>query len=153
MPMAYWRLHYHLIWATHQRLPLITPTVERQIYGVILNKAKELGIIVHAIGSVADHIHVVVSIPPKIAVADCIKHFKGAISHYVNHQPGAAGDFAWQDGYGALTLGERSLAEVSAYVRGQKEHHSQQTAHPLYERMTAEEDGVVVVTRGQPAER
>jgi REP element-mobilizing transposase RayT len=143
--MAYWRLHYHLIWATHQRLPLITPPLEHQIYGVILNKAKEMGIVVHAIGNVEDHIHVVVSIPPKVAVADCIKHFKGASSYYVNHQPGAVGDFAWQDGYGALTFGERSLVDVIAYVRGQKEHHSQQTARPFYERMTAEEDGVVVV--------
>jgi len=142
--MAYWRLHYHLIWATHQRLPLISPALERQIYGVILNKAKELGVIVHAIGSIADHIHVVVSIPPRSAVADCIKHFKGATSYYVNHQPGAPGDFAWQDGYGALTFGERSLPDVIAYVRGQTDHHSQRSTRALYERMTAEEDGVLV---------
>jgi hypothetical protein len=63
----------------------------------------------------------------------------------VNHQPGAAGDFGWQDGYGALTFGARSLADVIAYVRGQKEHHSRQMTRPLYERMTADEDGVVVV--------
>lgn len=146
--MAYWRLHYHLIWATHQRLPLISPAVERQIYGIILNKAKELGVIVHAIGNIADHIHVVVSIPPRISVADCIKHFKGATSYYVNHQPGAPGDFAWQDGYGALTFGGRSLEDVIAYVRGQKEHHAEQRIRELYERMTADEDGVVIVTAG-----
>jgi REP element-mobilizing transposase RayT len=143
--MAYWRLHYHLIWATYQRLPLITPPVEPQIYDVILNKAKELGIVVHAIGNVEDHIHVVVSIPPRVAVADCIKHFKGASSYYVNHQPGATHDFAWQDGYGALTFGDRSLADVIGYVRGQKEHHHARTSRPMYERISADEDGVIVV--------
>ena len=143
--MAYWRLHYHLIWATHQRLPLITPPLEPHIYGVILNKAKELGIVVHAIGNVEDHIHVVVSIPPRVAVADCIKHFKGASSYYVNHQADARRDFAWQDGYGALTFGDRSLADVIGYVRGQKEHHRARTARPMYERISADEDGVIVV--------
>jgi putative transposase len=143
--MAFWRLHYHLVWATHQRLPLITEPIERQIYGVILNKAKEMEIIVHVIGNMEDHIHVVVSIPPKVAVADCLKHFKGASSYYVNHQPGAAGDFGWQDGYGALTFGDRSLSDVSAYVRGQKEHHRQQAVRPLFERIAVEEDGVVIV--------
>jgi len=143
--MAYWRLYYHLIWATHQRLPLITPSVERQIYGVILNKAREMAIVVYAIGSVEDHVHVVVAIPPKVAVADCIKNFKGASSYYVNHQPGATDKFAWQDGYGALTFGERSLADVIAYVRNQKEHHNGETVRSLYERMSADENGVVIV--------
>ena len=150
--MAYWRLHYHLIWATRQRLPLISPALELQIYAVILNKARELGVIVHALGGIEDHIHVVVSIPPRISVADCVKHFKGASSYYVNHQPGAPGDYAWQDGYGALTFGERSLPDVITYVRNQKEHHHQQSVRPLYERMTAEEDGVAVVP-GNAAER
>ena len=140
--MAFWRLHYHLVWGTHQRLPLITEPLERQIYGVILNKAKEMGIIVHAIGNAEEHIHVAASIPPKIAVADCLKNFKGASSYYVNHQPGAAGDFGWQEGYGALTIGERSLNDVIAYVLGQKDHHRLQTIRPLLERMTTDEEDI-----------
>ncbi len=110
--MSYWRLHYHLVWATYQRAPLLDESLERQVYGTILGKAKELGVIIHAIGNIEDHIHVAASIPPKLAVADCIKHFKGASSHYANHQPGASGGFGWQDGYGALTFGERTMQDV-----------------------------------------
>ncbi len=140
--MSYWRLHYHLVWATYQRLPLLTDALERQVYGTILGKAKEFGIIIHAIGNIEDHIHVAASIPPKLAVADCIKHFKGASSHYVNHQPGASGGFGWQDGYGVLTFGERAMEDVVAYVRNQKEHHRQKTIRAPLERMTEEDDGV-----------
>ena len=143
--MPYWRLHYHLVWATYQRLPLITESLERQIYGVILNKAEEMGIVVHAIGNIEDHMHVAVSIPPKIAVADCVRHFKGASSHYVNHQRGASGDFGWQDGYGALTFGERAMSDVVAYVLNQKEHHRQKTTRAPFEHMTDEDDGVKIV--------
>lgn len=143
--MAYWRLHYHLVWATYQRLPLIDEARERQIYGTILGKAKELGIIVHAIGNIADHIHVAVSIPPKISVADSIKHFKGASSRYVNIQPMGDGAFKWQEGYGALTFGDRAMADVVAYVRNQKEHHRQNNSRVAFERMTEEDNGVQIV--------
>jgi putative transposase len=49
--MTYWRLHYHLIWATFERQPSITPGREKMIYGVLYRKAKELGIKVHAAGN------------------------------------------------------------------------------------------------------
>ncbi|MGB8646625.1 MAG: IS200/IS605 family transposase [Anaerolineae bacterium] len=138
--MPYWRLHYHLIWVTYRREPLITPPVERQIYGAILGKAQELGIIVHAIGNIEDHVHIAVSIPPKIAVADCVKQFKGASSRYVNLQPEGMGSFKWQEGYGALTFGDRAMDDVVAYVLNQKEHHARGDTRPPYERINEEED-------------
>jgi putative transposase len=131
--MAYWRLHYHLVWSTFQREPMLTKAAEKQVYGTILSKAKALGILVHAIGGIEDHIHLVVSVPPRYSIAECVQHFKGASSHYVNHQPGASGSFHWQDDYGAMTIGERSLVDVTAYVLSQKEHHLNKTVRPLFE--------------------
>lgn len=142
--MPYWRLHYHLVWATYRRLPLITETVEPQLYGTILGKAKELGVIVHAIGNTEDHVHVAVSIPPKLAVAECVKHFKGASARYINRQ-NPQDHFGWEKGYGALTFGDRAMEDVVAYVRNQKEHHSRNTTRASFERMTEEEDGVQTV--------
>ena len=142
--MPFWRLHYHLVWATYRRTLLITEPIERQIYGTILTKAKELGVIVHAIGNTEDHLHAAVSIPPKLAVAECVRHFKGASSRYVNQQ-NADGHFGWQDGYGALTFGDRAMSDVVAYVRNQKEHHRQNTIRAPFERMTEEDDGVRIV--------
>ncbi|MBI1878240.1 MAG: IS200/IS605 family transposase [Chloroflexi bacterium] len=132
--MPYHRLHYHLIWATYQREPWLIDEIERQVYGTILNKAKELDCAIHAIGGIDDHIHVAVSIPPKLAVAEVIRQFKGASAYYVNHQPQAAANFRWQSGYGALTFGDRSMETVVAYVRNQKEHHRQNTTIAIYER-------------------
>lgn len=143
--MSYWRLHYHLVWATYQRLPMLTEQVEKQVYGTIFGKAKELELIVHAIGNVEDHIHVACSIPPKVAVADCLKHFKGASSRYVNVQPNATGSFKWQEGYGAISFGDRAMADIVAYVKNQKEHHRLGTIRPPFERMSDEDDGVEIV--------
>jgi len=140
--MTYWRLHYHLVWATFERQPMITPEREKVIYGVIYRKAKELQLIMHAIGSVEDHIHVVVSIPPKLAIADCVRHFKGASAHAVNQMPGRDADFRWQEGYGALSVSEPLLEGVIAYARHQKEHHREKSMRPAYEQMDDDQPAV-----------
>ncbi len=144
--MSYWRLHYHLVWATQGREPSLDEYLERQIYGAILDKSKELGIVVHAVGNVQDHIHLAVSIPPRIAVADCVRHIKGASSYRVNHQPDAPGGFGWQDGYGALTFGDRAMRDVIAYVLNQKEHHQLGSILPPFERTSDEDQGVEITS-------
>ncbi len=133
--MTYWRLHYHLIWATFQREPTLTEEREKMFYGVLYNKAKELGVKIHAAGNVEDHAHVVASIPPKLSVADCVRHFKGASSFAINHMPGSDGQFKWQEGYGALSIGERSLETVKEYAARQKEHHRDNKLIEVYEKI------------------
>ena len=136
--MTYWRLHYHLIWATFEREPSITLEREKVFYGVLYGKAKELDLKIHAAGNIEDHAHVVVSIPPKLAVADCIRHLKGASAYAINHMDGSDGQFKWQEGYGALSIGERSLKKVMAYAARQKEHHSENKIIAVYERIEEE---------------
>jgi putative transposase len=140
MNVAYWRLHYHLVWTTYLRAPMIDAQREPIIHRVFHDKAKELGVLLHAFGNVEDHAHLVVSIPPKIAVADCVRHFKGASSYAVNQTLRGADQFKWQDGYGALSLGEEALATVAAYARNQKQHHREGTIIAMYERWSEDED-------------
>ena len=99
-----------------------------------MNKAKDLGCLIHAIGGIEDHIHLAITIPPKLAVSDVIGQLKGASSYYVNHQPQAKGTFRWQTGYGALTFGDRSMQTVVAYIHNQNVHHRQKSTIPVYER-------------------
>ncbi len=139
--MTYWRLHYHLIWATFQREPTLTSEREKMFYGVLYNKAIELGVKIHAAGNDDDHVHVVASIPPKLAVADCVRHIKGASSFAINHMPGSDGQFKWQEGYGALSIGERSLETVKEYAAKQKEHHREKRLIDVYERIDEEDAG------------
>lgn len=132
--MTYWRLHYHLIWATFERQPSLTLEREKVFYGVLYRKAEELKLKIHAAGNVDDHVHVVLSIPPKLAVADCVKHIKGASAFAINHMPNTVEKIKWQEGYGVLSVGERSLETVMAYAANQKQHHKERTLLSIYER-------------------
>ena len=137
--MTYWRLHYHLIWSTYNRESTLTLEHEKMFYGVLSKKSQVLGLKIHAAGNMEHHAHVVASIPPKLAVADCVRHLKGASAFAINHMPGSDGQFKWQGGYGALTVGERSLETVMEYAAKQKEHHRENRLVEVYERIDEEE--------------
>jgi putative transposase len=139
--MAFWRLYYHMVWATKNRAPLIQPQIEARLFGYIVKRAAELGIYVYAINGCDDHLHLVAAIPPKHSVSDVVKTLKGASSHYLNHECGLKDHFDWQRGYGVLSLGERQRPQAEAYVRQQKEHHQAQTTNVWLERTDEFDEG------------
>ena len=162
--MSFWRNYYHLVWVTKNREPLIQPEYEAQIYGYIVNKGAELGVFSYAIGGCADnmdmistaangvfsyaiggcadHIHIIAAVPPKHAVAYVVKNLKGASSFYVNHVIRPANfTFAWQKGYGCLTLRETQLPDAEAYVQRQKQHQGRQTTNRWLERYEELDEG------------
>ena len=124
--MPYWRLFYHVVWATKHRLDLIDPAWEQDLFGYIRGKATALECIPHAIGVMSDHIHVAISIPPKLAVATLIGRLKGSSSHHINERY-AHGSFMWQAEYGVSSFSEKALATIVNYINNQKNHHTQNT--------------------------
>lgn len=62
----------------------ITPDVEPVIYNLLRTKAIGLEGTVFAITSIADHVHIVAAIPPKIAVATFVGQIKGVTSAQFN---------------------------------------------------------------------
>jgi len=140
--MAFWRHYYHIVWATKDRLPLITTNLEEALYGYIIGKATSWKCVTHAVGGIEDHIHLVMSIPPKLAIADFVGKIKGSSSHHLNHEFGQVSTmFGWQRGYGSFTLGQKPLEKAVAYVMNQKQHHREGTLIPLLEKHDDEEDG------------
>src|SRR5688500_804479 len=124
--MPYWRLHYHLVWATKGRLPMIGEVEEAAIRRSFDLTIDDLTLIPHAIGIMPDHVHVAVSIPPKIAVSDAVKRMKGASANAVNNRttPERIAAFTWQADDGALSFGDNALPRVIDYVTHQAERHA-----------------------------
>jgi putative transposase len=123
--MPYWRLFYHVVWSTKYRLPLIEPAWEADLHGYMWGKATALECIPHAINGMPDHIHVVISIPPKLSIAKLIGQLKGASSHRVNEIFVSNQSFAWQAEYGVFSFSEKSLSKIVGYVKNQKKHHTE----------------------------
>lgn len=104
--MPYWRLFYHLFWATKGRAPLITSdAIERTLFAGMRDKAAELGAIVHAAGCADDHVHLAVSVPPSVGLATFAGQVKGASSHLLDQTLPLPQRFARQAEYGAVSFG------------------------------------------------
>lgn len=122
--MSYWKLFYHVVTATKNRLPLLSAQNESFIFQIMENKIRELGGTLYAINGVEDHVHFLVSIPPKIAIADFIGQVKGVAATIHNKTFPNGDPFFWQHQYGVFSFDEKRLASVIAYVDQQKIHHA-----------------------------
>ncbi len=120
-------LFLHLVWATWDRLPMITPDIERRLYRAIEREAIVDRCTVLALNGTADHVHVVLIIPPTATIADLVKNLKGSSSHFVNEVLRPELPFKWQGSYGAFTVSRWDLEQVVGYVKNQKQHHAAST--------------------------
>ena len=124
MRAPFTQLYLHCVWATWDRLPLVTPKIEQVVYASILDKCRELKCEALAIGGMPDHVHLLVRLHTTVAVADLLKEVKGASSHLITHQVAPGEFFKWQGAYGAFTVSKDNVPDVKAYVERQKEHHA-----------------------------
>lgn len=116
----------HLIWATKNREPLIIPEIETVIISAITQKSIALNSPIQAFNGVADHIHVAVSIATTLSIAEWTKNVKGFSTHEINTMfPNRPARFSWQQGYGVLTFGAKTLPFIVDYIAHQKENHRQ----------------------------
>ncbi len=124
MRAPYTQLYLHLVWATWDRLPLITEAIEPRLYAAIAEKCRELKCVPLAIGGTADHVHLLVRLHTTVAVATLAKEVKGSSSHLVTHEITPGEFFKWQGAYGAFTLRKEDVPVVESYIENQKQHHA-----------------------------
>jgi len=139
MRTPFTQLYLHCVWGTWDRLPLITPQVERRLYEAIAKKAHELKCEVLALGGIEDHVHLLVRFPTTLSVADLLKGVKGASSHLMTHEIAPNEFFKWQGAYGAFTVSKSNVAAVSDYVLNQKAHHKNHEVIEEWEKCEVEE--------------
>jgi REP element-mobilizing transposase RayT len=122
MPSAYTSLTYHIVFSTKYHKPRLTDAIRAETYsyigGIIANKRGQA----IEIGGVADHIHIVTSCSPAVALADFIRDIKANSSKWLREEKDQR-DFGWQVGYGAFTVSCSQADTVRRYVRNQAEHH------------------------------
>ncbi len=121
MPHTCGNLVVHLIFSTKQRLPLIRPDFRFDLFaylGGIVRELRETAIIVNG---TADHVHMLVKMRPSQSVADLARLVKTNSSRWARAKENS--DFAWQTGYGAFSVSESKVADVTRYIAKQEEHH------------------------------
>jgi len=118
-----WRCKYHIVFAPKYRRQVIYGKIKADI-GVILRKLCEYkGVEILEANACPDHIHMLVSIPPKLSVASFIGYSKGKSSlmifdKHANLKYKYGNRHFWCKGYYLDTVG-RNKEAIAKYIREQ----------------------------------
>jgi len=134
MSHAYSRNYVHLTFGTKGRRPIIKPAFQQQLWLVIADIARDHGVDVRAVCGGEDHVHMLVCLPPKVALATLVRNVKQGSSTWMNEN---GHYFHWQVGYAAFSVSTSNLAAVDAYVRNQVELHRKRTFEEEYAALLA----------------
>lgn len=123
MAGTYTNLLYHLVFSTKNRQPSINPNDEDDLYAYIGGIVRGIDGTCLEINGMPDHIHLLIKLPPKIAVSDALRTIKANSSKWYNETKKPNVKFSWQDGYAAFSVSRSQIGDVRAYIRNQKKHH------------------------------
>jgi REP element-mobilizing transposase RayT len=127
MPHSYLSNLVHYIFSTKERFPFIDQGLESRLWPYMGGIARENGMKALAVGGTTDHVHTLLSLPATLSVAKAIQLIKGGSSKWVHDELPRYRKFAWQDGYGAFSVGASQVKSVITYIDGQREHHRKKT--------------------------
>ena len=123
MAGTYSQLLYHVVFSTRRRTPWITADIAERLYTYIGGIIRGEGGVLRAIGGVEDHVHLLISCGPAIALSDVVRKVKTASTRWVQttllHRP----SFRWQEGFAAFTVSASQEQAVRGYIARQREHH------------------------------
>ncbi len=74
-----------------------------------------------AVGGVEDHMHVLLSLPGTMPVSKAVQLIKAGSSKMIRAT--FTPSFAWQEGFGAFSIGISQMKATVAYIHNQREHH------------------------------
>ena len=132
MANTYTSLHYHVIFSTKNREPWIRQEIEQHVWSYLGGIARENDMKALLIGGIENHLHLLLGVPPSLALSKALQLIKGGSSGWMKETfPGMLG-FGWQDGYAAFTVSKSQLSEVEAYIRSQREHYRFKTFEEEY---------------------
>ena len=132
MSHTYTKNHFHIVFSTRGRRKLISKQIQPKLWAYMAGICRNVGIWVHVVGGIEDHIHAVVMAPPTLSPSQIAQYLKGDSSKWIHDEFPKLRLFEWQDGYGGFTVSKSQLPEVIQYVKNQRAHHQKKTFQQEY---------------------
>ena len=121
--MSFHTLLYHVVFSTKCRARLISTDVEHDVYHILYHQLMKFKCYVHRIGGMPDHVHILLEIPPNMAVSEVIKILKQESTKEIRQRKIIPQWDGWEAGYGVFSYSRQELPTVKQYIANQKEHH------------------------------
>lgn len=118
-----WNCKYHIVFAPKYRRQVIYGKIKSDIGKIIRTLCEQKGVEIIEAEACADHIHLLVSIPPKISVSSFMGYLKGKSSlmifdRHANLKYKYGNRHFWCKGYYVDTVGKNKKV-IAEYIRNQ----------------------------------
>lgn len=120
---AVYSLKYHIVWCPKYRRPVLVDAVGGRLRGLLAEKSAELGMTIHALEIMPDHVHLFVEGDPTRCVAEIVNRLKGVTSRALREEfPTLRSRLStlWSRSYFAGSVGHVSAATIERYIAEQK---------------------------------
>lgn len=121
-----YELHAHIVLTPKYRRKVITDRVRNLLIDVAADVCAKRGVELTAADGTDDHLHLLVSYPPKISLSNLVRDIKINTSkavraqHWPEVQRALWGEHFWSPSYCVVTTGGAPLDIVKAYVENQR---------------------------------
>jgi putative transposase len=121
---AKWECKYHVVWIPKYRRKTLYGELRKHLGPVLRELARQRECVVEEGHLNLDHVHMLLSIPPKYAVAQVLGFIKGKSAihiarTYLGRRQNFTGQHFWARGYYVSTVG-RDEATIREYIRKQE---------------------------------
>ena len=118
-----WNCKYHIVFAPKYRRQIIYGKYKQSIGKIIRELCERKGVTIHEANACRDHIHMLVSIPPKLSVSQFMGYLKGKSSlmifdRHANLKYKYGNRKFWCRGFYVDTVG-RNKKQIEEYIRNQ----------------------------------
>jgi len=119
-----WECKYHVVFIPKYRKRAIYGALRRRLGDVLRTLAEQKESRIEEGHLMSDHVHIMISIPPKYSVAQVVGYIKGKSAihiarNYAERRRNFVGQHFWARGYFVTTVG-RDEAAVREYIRAQE---------------------------------
>jgi putative transposase len=125
MGSTFFSLHYHIIFSTKERRPVIQREWQPRLHSYLGGIIRGMNGVAESVGGISDHVHLLVSLRPTHCIADVLRDLKKDSTNWVKENFDQA--FKWQEGYAAFTVSPSGTGSVRRYIENQEEHHHKQS--------------------------
>jgi REP-associated tyrosine transposase len=127
----------HLVFSTKNRQPWIDIDIEEELTKYTAGICREIGCASHKMGCADDHIHIACTLSRTMAISKLIEEIKTGSSKWMKTKGDQYAEFAWQNGYGAFSIGQSQLSDLRHYIGNQREHHRRISSQDEFRQMLA----------------
>ena len=122
MGSTFFSLHYHIVFSTKERRPLIRAEWRPRLHSYLGGIIRRMNAVAEIVGGVEDHVHLMASLRPVHCLANMMRDLKKDSTNWVKENLDRS--FAWQEGYAAFTVSPSATNNVKNYIANQESHHS-----------------------------